>query len=211
MTGPLLAIVQSAYTAQQGRTTCSDNPSLNDIAFACPKLSNIPDLATMSKGALNYLSQNQNGFFLAIEGGAVDWAAHANDTARIIEEQVDFNNAVKTVFEWVETNSSWDETLLIVTTDHGNAFVLGESSDSAIYAGVENAGIGQMPNVRYYSGAHTNELVRLYAKGNGAERFAEYVIGNDENYASRYRHSGTTGEYVQNKHIFNVVKDVIEN
>ena len=62
-------------------------------------------------------------------GLSVDWAAHGNDTARIIEEQIDFNAAVKSVYEWIEENSSWDETLLIVTTDHGNAFVLGSDSE----------------------------------------------------------------------------------
>ena len=75
---------------------------------------NVPSLETMTRGALAYLSQDPNGFFVMIEGGAVDWAAHANNTARIIEEQVDFNRSVAAVVEWVEQNSSWDETLVIV-------------------------------------------------------------------------------------------------
>ena len=40
------------------------------------------------------------------------------------------------VYEWVVTNSNWDETLLIVTTDHGNAFVLGDTSNQSIYSPV---------------------------------------------------------------------------
>lgn len=34
---------------------------------------NVPTLAIMAKGALNVLGNNENGFFLLIEDGAVDW------------------------------------------------------------------------------------------------------------------------------------------
>ncbi len=204
--GPLIGLFQNVETLQQKRECVSGDV---DVAFSCPQLTNVPDLATMSKGALNYLSQNENGFFIMIEGGAIDWAAHANDTARIIEEQVDFNDAVKAVYDWVENNSNWDETLLIVTTDHGNSFVLGGASDQSIYAPVDMVAKETMPEVKYYSGQHTNELVRFYAKGNGSDLFAQYVIGADSDYPQRYRHTGTDGSYFQNKRIFDVVKQVI--
>ncbi len=204
--GPLIGLFQNVETLQQARTCTSGDAA---VAFSCPQLSNVPDLATMSKGALNYLSQNENGFFIMIEGGAIDWAAHANDTARIIEEQSDFNDAVTAVYDWVENNSNWDETLLIVTTDHGNSFVLGGASDQSIYSPVAMVAKETMPEVKYYSGSHTNELVRFYAKGNGSDLFDQYVIGTDSDYPQRYRHTGADGSYFQNKHIFDVVKQVI--
>lgn len=205
MNSPVIGLVKNIETLQQRRSTCEDV----DIAFACPMNANVPDLPTMSLGALNYLNQNETGFFLMIEGGAVDWAAHDNNTTRLIEEQVDFNNAVKAVFEWVEQNSSWDETLLIVTTDHGNSFVLGETANHNFYAPVEMVEKETMPEVRYFSGQHTNELVRLYAKGNGSHLFEQHVVGVDENFPVRYRHTGSDGSYVQNIHIFDVAKEVI--
>lgn len=55
----------------------------------------VPTLVLMTRGALNHLGKNENGFFAMIEGGAVDWAAHANDTAGIIGEQIDFNDSVQ--------------------------------------------------------------------------------------------------------------------
>lgn len=58
-------------------------------------LENQPDLATMTLGALNVVSKNNKDFFLMVEGGAVDWAAHANNLPRIVEEQIDFNLAVE--------------------------------------------------------------------------------------------------------------------
>ncbi len=206
LNGPLIGLFQNIETLQQKRACTSGD---FNVAYSCPQLTNVPDLATMSKGALNYLSQNENGFFMMIEGGAVDWAAHNNETARIIEEQVDFNDAVTAVYEWVEENSNWDETLLIITTDHGNSFVLGSASDQALYSPVDMVSKETMPEVKYYSGQHTNELVRLYVKGNGSELFSQHVIGTDEDYPNRYRHTGADGSYFQNKHIFDVVKEAI--
>ena len=64
--------------------------------------STVPSLATMTKGALNVLDNDKDGFVLMIEGGAIDWAAHANQTGRTIEEEMDFNASVEAVIAWVE-------------------------------------------------------------------------------------------------------------
>jgi alkaline phosphatase len=208
MEGPLFGLVENDSTLQQSRSNCTDEQK--QTAYGCPFLANQPSLKVMTQGALNYLNQNENGFFLMVEGGAVDWAAHGNDTARIIEEQVDFNNSVQAVVNWVENESSWDETLLIVTTDHGNSYVLGGSSVQNAYAPVENPGKHVMPTVKYYSDSHTNELVRLYVKGAGAELINQYVDGNDPAYAEKYNNTGANGDYVDNTNVFDLMKTLIE-
>ncbi|WP_035480473.1 alkaline phosphatase [Aliagarivorans marinus] len=207
MQAPLFALAQNDNTLQQGRS-CQEGQDYY-TAFDCDMIDNVPSLTTMTEGALNYLSQNPNGFFVMIEGGAVDWAAHANHTARIIEEQIDFDDSVAAVIKWVEENSSWDETMLIVTTDHGNSYVLGEASDQVAYAAVESAGIEKMPEVKYYSGSHTNELVRVYVKGVGEDMFAQHFDGKDEKYAEMYQNEGATGDYFDNTNIFDVMKEFI--
>lgn len=130
-----------------------------------------PDLATLTLAALNILEKNEKGFFLMVEGGAVDWAAHANNLPRLIEEQIEFNLAVETAVTWVEENSSWDETLIIVTTDHGNGLLQGPNSDKIAYEPVANQGAGALPLVRWHTDTHTRELVPLYANGAGSEFF----------------------------------------
>lgn len=206
---PLFGFARVASTMQQGRSCGADED--RNRPYDCAAVPNVPSLQVMTKGALNYLSQNDKGFFVMIEGGAVDWAAHANDTARIIEEQIDFNDSVKAVMDWVEQYSNWDETLVIVTTDHGNSYVLGEQSDQVAYAEVDNPGIYRVPTVKYYSGSHTNELVRVYAKGLAADNFEKYFDGYDENYAQYYNHFGATGEYFDNTNVFDVMKEAIVN
>ncbi|MFA7445833.1 MAG: alkaline phosphatase [Flavobacteriaceae bacterium] len=78
----------------------------------------IPTLAEMSAKAIEVLSQSKNGFVLQIEAGKVDWAAHANDLGGLIHEQIAFDETIKTVMDFAEKDK---ETLVIITTDHGNA------------------------------------------------------------------------------------------
>ncbi|MBX3417886.1 MAG: alkaline phosphatase [Pirellulaceae bacterium] len=78
----------------------------------------VPNLATMAKFAIHRLNQHPNGFVMQIEGGKVDWAAHANDTAAIIHDQLAFDEAVGVAIRFAEESQ---DTLVIVTTDHGNA------------------------------------------------------------------------------------------
>ena len=80
---------------------------------------NTPSLAEMAKQAVQHLSKsNDEGFVLQIEGGKVDWAAHANDAAALLYDQIAFDEAIKEVMDFAEKDR---ETLVIITTDHGNA------------------------------------------------------------------------------------------
>ena len=77
-----------------------------------------PTLAEMTKAAIDQLKDHQNGFVLQVEGGKVDWSAHANDVAALIHDQLAFDEAVKTAIDFAEKEGN---TLVIITTDHGNA------------------------------------------------------------------------------------------
>jgi alkaline phosphatase len=75
-----------------------------------------PTLSEMTKVALQRLGSAPEGFFLMVEGGRIDHAAHANDGAAAIREQVAFDETIATVLAFVDKNP---DTLLIITTDHG--------------------------------------------------------------------------------------------
>ncbi len=64
------------------------------------------------------MSANKEGFVLQVEGGKVDWAAHANDATALIYDQVEFDRAVEVALKFAEGR---EDTLVIITTDHGNA------------------------------------------------------------------------------------------
>lgn len=78
----------------------------------------IPTLADMTRKAIAQMSRNPNGFVLQVEGGKVDWGAHANDLGALIYDQIAFDDAIAVAIEFAEKNQ---DTLVIMTTDHGNA------------------------------------------------------------------------------------------
>ncbi len=163
-----------ATTLQQARTPGESGNSFTQ-PYTVPLNVNVPTLAEMSLAALNVLQHADaadNGLFLMIEGGAVDWANHANQGGRLIEEMNEFNAAVEAVIAWIEANSDWTETLLMVTGDHETGYLWGrESGLPATWNPVINNGYHMMPAAQYYSGSHTNSLVPFFAKGVGSAWF----------------------------------------
>jgi alkaline phosphatase len=79
---------------------------------------NVPTLREMSMIAINKLKNNPKGFVMQIEGGKVDWAAHGNDVSGLLYDQIAFDETVAAVLDFAEKDG---ETLVIITTDHGNA------------------------------------------------------------------------------------------
>lgn len=78
----------------------------------------LPNIVEMTTFALEKLKNHPKGFVLQVEGGKVDWAAHANDSAGLIFDQLAFDQALKVVLDFAIEDKN---TLVIVTTDHGNA------------------------------------------------------------------------------------------
>jgi alkaline phosphatase len=105
----------------------------------------IPTLSEMTKKAIDLMSTNSEGFVLQVEGGKVDWAAHANDTPALIYDQIAFDNAVAEAVKFAEGR---DDTLVIVTTDHGN-------SNPGL---IKSAKVDQMFDT-LQTAVHTNEWV----------------------------------------------------
>ncbi len=170
----LLGIFQSRANAQYDRKGDKHLPP-----YQVPLRKEIPTLSEMTNSAINLLD-NDKGFWLMVEGGAVDKASHANWKGRTIEEQIDFNHAVETVVKWIEENSSWNETLLIVTADHETGHISGEANmKNSVVADVKNMGKGQMPEFYFLTSEHTNSLVPFFAKGVGSDKFTAKAIKTD--------------------------------
>jgi alkaline phosphatase len=172
-TGPtpkrVLGVAQVRETLQMNRSGTDENVA-DDMPYQVPKNSNVPNLAEMASAALNILDEDPDGFVLLIEGGAVDWTNEGNLSGRMIEEQIDFDEAVEAVVLWIEGNTGWDDTILIVTSDHESGYLTGPDSDPEIKPLVNN-GKGKLPGMEWHSGGHTNRLVPFFAKGAGAELF----------------------------------------
>ncbi len=175
-----------------------------------------PSLTEMTVGALNVLAQNENGFYLMVEGGMIDGANHSRNVSQTVLEQTGFSKAIDAAIDWVEKYSSWDETLIIVTADHETGQLWGPGSFDDInengkydeedefvdFMPLEASEIGVVPDVQYLTSGHTNSLVPFYAKGVGAEKALELVRGNDEKAGEIWDFSG---DYIYNGDVFNVM------
>ena len=96
----------------------SSNAMLDGIAYShCKVAENCiqPSLADMTKKALDLLSEDEDGFFLMVEGGQIDWAGHNNDAGDLLHQMLKFDEAVQAVYDWVENRS---DTLVVITADH---------------------------------------------------------------------------------------------
>lgn len=80
-----------------------------------------PTLREMAEAALSVLSQNEEGFWLMVEAGDVDWANHDDNLDNSIGAVLSGDDAVCGIAEWVEANGGWGETILLVTADHGHS------------------------------------------------------------------------------------------
>jgi alkaline phosphatase len=74
-----------------------------------------PSLAEMTKKALDILSKDEDGFFLMVEGGQIDWAAHNNDAGDMLHQLLKFDESIQAVYDWVKDR---DDTLVVITADH---------------------------------------------------------------------------------------------
>ena len=99
-----------------------------------------PSLAAMTAKAISLLDKDNNkdkedkegknrGFYLMVEGGRIDHAAHANDPAGAVGDTLAFDAAVKVALDYAEKNR---DTMVIVTADH-------ETGGLIIGAGGEDA------------------------------------------------------------------------
>jgi alkaline phosphatase len=189
----VFGLAQVAETLQYNRPGLANNTVLPGT----DAMNDVPTLQTMTRGALNVLEEDEDGFFLMVEGGAIDWAGHANQTTRLIEEQNDFNDSVDAVNAWVEANSNWDETLVIVTADHETGYLAGPDAGERWTPLTGTA--GELPDVTWHSGSHTNQLVPLFAKGAGSEVFTQRATSYDS----------VRGAYLDNTDIGEVLFDFI--
>jgi len=77
--------------------------------------SNEPALSEMTSKAIEVLNQDKDGFFLMVEGGAIDWLAHNRDPAGVVADTFEFDKAVGVALDFAKKDRN---TLVLVTADH---------------------------------------------------------------------------------------------
>ncbi len=77
-----------------------------------------PSLDQMTKKGIEFLykKSKESGFFLMVEGGRIDHAAHANDPIGVIYETLELDNAIKEALDFYKKHPN--DTLILITADH---------------------------------------------------------------------------------------------
>lgn len=128
---PKLTLVNTAHELRAaGRGAPMDDRLLGlfgqgHTPYELDRPHSVPDLATMTWVALDRLhaqvrhdDRGDAGFVLQVEGGRVDHAAHANDACGMLHDMLAFDRAVGIALRYAR---QYQDTLVIVTTDHANA------------------------------------------------------------------------------------------
>ena len=141
--------------------------------------------------ALDYLSQDEDGFVLMAEGAHIDHGGHSNNIAYMVEELLAFDKAVEAAVNWAKER---DDTVILVTADH-------ETGGLQLKEGITSGNMDDVDSSEkpiYYSWTTT---------GHTPVNVGLYVTGLDEINFESYSHFNNTK--LKNTDIFNICKDLV--
>ncbi len=130
--------------------------------------------------ALYFLERRSDkGFFLMVEGSQIDWGGHSNDGPLMVEEALDFDQAVGEALKFAKKDG---ETLVIVTGDH-------ESGGLALNPGSKMNEL----QLAFTTNGHTGVMIPVFAYGPSSELFGG-IYENTEIYMKMRRALGIAAE-----------------
>lgn len=147
--------------------------------------------------ALDFLSQDKDGFVLMAEGAHIDHGGHNNDINYMVEELLAFDLGVEEALRWAYGRT---DTVVIVTADHETGDLhLRDGITKDNYRAMETVDGFEYSPVYYYWGSksHSNAEVGFY------------VNGKDIDFKS-YSEFGVAST-IKNTAVFDIMKDLLEN
>jgi alkaline phosphatase len=102
-----------------------------------------PTLAEMTRAAIERLRRSPHGYVLLVEGALIDYAHHAGNAYRALDETIALSEAVAVA----DAMTSADDTLILVTADHSHTlgFAGYPVRGNPILGKVRNVGMGDEP------------------------------------------------------------------
>ncbi len=164
-----------------------------------------PSLLDMTRTGIEILSENPHGFFLMVEGAQIDWAGHANNAQRTIDNVLGFDEAVALALEFA---ASVENTLVIVAADHETG---GLSLSMEPTGHPDEQGPFSMPDgtefyVNWATDYHTAANIPVSAQG----PMADSLVGTYENtHIFDIMHAAMTAEQAESEPEEDMTWDVI--
>lgn len=109
-----------------------------------------PTIETMTKSAIDILDDNENGFFLMVEGAQIDKYCHDKELDNAVVQLAELDKAVKAALDYAKEDGS---TLVVVTADHETGGVTYSEIQGGYYCTI---------------GSHTSSNVPLFVSDEAA-------------------------------------------
>ena len=148
-------------------------PHSSAIPYAIDSSADDIRLPEFTRQAIELLD-NPNGFFIMVEGGAIDWACHDNDGATAIRDLIEFDDAVSVAFNFAEKHPG--EVLIVVTGDHETG-MLSVSNSSTVY----QVYVSLLANQKASGGTLITMTERFVKEGGENATFDNYKVFITEN------------------------------
>lgn len=94
-----------------------ENVGGNQVGYTIDSIPGALTCAQITEACLSTLQNvNPDRFLMMIEGGNIDWAAHANDGGGVVKEIINFQDAINVAYQFYLRHP--EETLIVITADH---------------------------------------------------------------------------------------------
>ena len=112
--------------------------------------------------ALTYLTKKQKPFFLMVEGAMIDTGGHLNNAETVVEEEIDFDEAVGQAIRFADNHPG---TLVIITADHetgGVTLPQGNLKEGEVELDFDTKDHTAIMVPLFAYGPHANEFMGVY-------------------------------------------------
>ena len=108
----------SRMSASDECVLCLSGKTEAELPYAIDRMEDDTTLPEFVSAGISYLESRfaEEGFFMMVEGGKIDYAGHADDGATCFQEINDLAAAVDHILDFYERYP--EETLIVVTSDH---------------------------------------------------------------------------------------------
>ena len=112
--------IEELKTAKPGRKILLTAPyeeGAAQIGYTIDSISGAATLPELTRLCLDHLKKvSPKKFFMMVEAGNIDHAAHGNDGGAVVKEVLNFQEAIQIAYDFYLEHP--DETLIVVTADH---------------------------------------------------------------------------------------------
>lgn len=97
-----------------------------------------PNLSTLTEKAIDMLDDDEDGFFLMVEGAHIDKHSHNQDPENMLPSMLEFDKACKVALEYAKADGN---TLVVITADHETGAISLEDDGSFKYNQGSHSGV----------------------------------------------------------------------